>query len=404
MEYDVYPRNHRGDSHHTCISVRCRFSYDKPSSTKLGNIMEASSQQYRLRWNNHRSNLLNVFEELLQNEAFTDVTLAVENQRTIKCHKIVLAACSSYFQNLFLELPYKHTIVVLKDVKYTEINAILQYMYRGEVNVAQEQLTGMLKVAETLKVKGLIDENAYSERSMHDNARREERHVETSMSPPPAISTSSNSTVAHSSAHDASPPHSTDGAHGSYAKSTSEQGQDRFSLSIWSVSGVPLPSQQPSHSSSAVAILNNPFDNGFENLPFKRRKPLPSNLMMNRDTPILRTVLGQGQVNSSQGMSTLPPPDNHEILNFRTSSNGSTNDNDNRRSSTDLTHGETVHSPYADASYMDEDEKQPSPQSYSGDAKSGTAKLLTNFSKSFARKIRKIRKIPSDNIVSACVS
>lgn len=104
------------------------------------------TQQYCLRWNNHRSNLLNVFDELLRDEAFTDVTLACDDGPPIKCHKMVLAACSPYFQNLFTDLPCKHPIIVLKDVKYCEIKAILEYMYRGEVNVAQDQLAALLKV------------------------------------------------------------------------------------------------------------------------------------------------------------------------------------------------------------------------------------------------------------------
>lgn len=65
------------------------------------------------------------------------------------------------FQNIFTDLPCKHPVVVLKDVKYSEIKAILEYMYRGEVNVAQDQLAALLKVAEALKVKGLVEENRY---------------------------------------------------------------------------------------------------------------------------------------------------------------------------------------------------------------------------------------------------
>lgn len=115
-------------------------------------MMANSGQQYCLRWNNHRSNLLTVFDQLLQSEAFTDVTLACEGGVSIKCHKMVLAACSAYFAALFAELPCKHPVVVLKDVKYADMKAILEYMYRGEVNVEQQQLTALIRVAETLKV------------------------------------------------------------------------------------------------------------------------------------------------------------------------------------------------------------------------------------------------------------
>lgn len=120
--------------------------------------MGSSIQQYCLRWNNHRSNLLLVFEHLFQTEAFTDVTLACDGE-SIKCHKMVLAACSSYFQQLFMENTCRHPIVILKDIRESEIRAILEYMYKGEVNVAQDQLAGLLKAAETLKVKGLVEDN-----------------------------------------------------------------------------------------------------------------------------------------------------------------------------------------------------------------------------------------------------
>lgn len=58
------------------------------------------SQRFCLRWNNHQSNLLSVFDQLLHDEAFVDVTLAVEGQ-FLRAHKMVLSACSPYFQVSF---------------------------------------------------------------------------------------------------------------------------------------------------------------------------------------------------------------------------------------------------------------------------------------------------------------
>ena len=47
-----------------------------------GNVLLSNpSQQYCLRWNNHQHNLLSVFEDLLHNEAFVDVTLACDGQQ-----------------------------------------------------------------------------------------------------------------------------------------------------------------------------------------------------------------------------------------------------------------------------------------------------------------------------------
>lgn len=116
-------------------------------------MANVSSQRFCLRWNNHQSNLLSVFDQLLQDESFVDVTLAVEGQ-FLRAHKMVLSACSPYFQTLFTDHPDKHPIVILKDVPYTDMRCLLDFMYRGEVSVDQDRLTAFLKVAESLRIKG----------------------------------------------------------------------------------------------------------------------------------------------------------------------------------------------------------------------------------------------------------
>lgn len=116
------------------------------------------SQQFCLRWNNHQHNLLSVFEDLLHHEAFVDVTLACDGLQ-LKAHKMVLSACSPYFQSMLYGTPDRHPIVFLRDVRYHEMKALLEFMYRGEVSVDQDNLSSLLKVAEGLKIKGLADVN-----------------------------------------------------------------------------------------------------------------------------------------------------------------------------------------------------------------------------------------------------
>lgn len=54
-------------------------------------------QQFCLRWNNHQSTLVAVFDTLLEKGMHVDCTLAAEGQ-TLKAHKVVLSACSPYFE------------------------------------------------------------------------------------------------------------------------------------------------------------------------------------------------------------------------------------------------------------------------------------------------------------------
>lgn len=66
--------------------------------------------------------------------------------------QVVLSACSSYFQSLFLDHPSRHPIVILKDVHFSELRTLVEFMYKGEVNVQYCQLSALLKTAESLKV------------------------------------------------------------------------------------------------------------------------------------------------------------------------------------------------------------------------------------------------------------
>lgn len=117
-----------------------------------------SPQQFCLRWNNYQTNLTNVFDQLLQSESFVDVTLACDGH-SVKAHKMVLSACSPYFQTLFFDNPCQHPIVIMRDIKWPELKAAVEFMYKGEINVSQEQIGPLLKVAESLKIRGLADVN-----------------------------------------------------------------------------------------------------------------------------------------------------------------------------------------------------------------------------------------------------
>lgn len=116
------------------------------------------TQQFCVRWNSYQSNLQSAFPKLLTNEHFVDVTLACES-RMVKCHKVVLSACSAYFEKLLVQNPCQHPIIFMKDMKYWEVQALVDFMYKGEVNVTQEELASLLKAAEALEVRGLCGQH-----------------------------------------------------------------------------------------------------------------------------------------------------------------------------------------------------------------------------------------------------
>ncbi|XP_053623984.1 protein abrupt-like isoform X4 [Plodia interpunctella] len=122
----------------------------------------AMAEQFSLRWNDFHTNLSQSFHALLEGEDLVDVTLAAGGQY-LHAHKLILSVCSPYFKELFKMNPCDHPIVILKDVPHQELRQLLQFMYRGEVHVRQQELFGFLHTAELLQVKGLTSGRERSE-------------------------------------------------------------------------------------------------------------------------------------------------------------------------------------------------------------------------------------------------
>ena len=109
-------------------------------------------EKFCLRWNDFETNISLAFRELRDDKDFFDVTLACDDEQ-IQAHKIILSACSPFFRNILRRNPHQHPLLYLKGVKYTDLQSVLNFMYHGEVNVAQEELNSFLAVAEDLQVK-----------------------------------------------------------------------------------------------------------------------------------------------------------------------------------------------------------------------------------------------------------
>ncbi|XP_041766526.1 broad-complex core protein isoforms 1/2/3/4/5 isoform X3 [Anopheles merus] len=124
------------------------------------------TQHFCLRWNNYQSSITSAFENLRDDEDFVDVTLACDG-RSLKAHRVVLSACSTYFRELLKSTPCKHPVIVLQDVAFTDLHALVEFIYHGEVNVHQRSLSSFLKTAEILRVSGLTQQQAEETHGMH---------------------------------------------------------------------------------------------------------------------------------------------------------------------------------------------------------------------------------------------
>ncbi|XP_076050666.1 uncharacterized protein LOC143031107 isoform X10 [Oratosquilla oratoria] len=134
-----------------------------------------------LKWNNHQAHFVDILTFLREQEIFVDATLACGG-KLYPAHKFVLSTCSDYFKQMFTKNPSKHPIVFMKDVSCRDLEALLDFMYNGEVNVPQSSLGSLIKTAEGLQIKGLaVPDDPPTKRERKDTKSSHDSHH----SPPP---------------------------------------------------------------------------------------------------------------------------------------------------------------------------------------------------------------------------
>jgi len=113
-------------------------------------------ENFSLRWNDFEENISAGLQDLRKSNNFFDVTLLSDGGQ-VGAHKLILSACSSFFRKILVSNPHQHPLIYLKGVTKEEIVNLLNFMYCGEVNIAQAELSSFLAAAEDLKVKGLTN-------------------------------------------------------------------------------------------------------------------------------------------------------------------------------------------------------------------------------------------------------
>merc|ERR1712126_309070 len=119
-------------------------------------------EKFCLKWNDFEHNVSSAFNDIREEKDFFDVTLVCDNNQ-VQAHKVIIAACSPFFKSILRRNPHQHPLLYLKGVLYEDIVSVLHFMYKGEVNIAQEQLNSFLAVAEDLQVKGLTQDGNSSQ-------------------------------------------------------------------------------------------------------------------------------------------------------------------------------------------------------------------------------------------------
>jgi len=135
-----------------------------------------------LKWNEFEANIGVAFRELREDKDFFDVTLACDEEQ-IQAHKVILSACSPFFRKVLKRNRHDHPLLYLKGVKYQDLVSLLNFMYHGQVHIAQEELDAFLTIAEELQIKGLTQSHT-SQGQEAVKEVKQERGTKPARSPP----------------------------------------------------------------------------------------------------------------------------------------------------------------------------------------------------------------------------
>lgn len=118
---------------------------------------QQEQQQFCLKWNNFCQHLRHAFSSTWSSdELFTDVVLATAYGERVRAHRMVLSACSGFFNQLLLDVSSEvEPVLILHDVSASELHALVYFMYHGEVNVVHDAIPALLRAAENLQIRGL---------------------------------------------------------------------------------------------------------------------------------------------------------------------------------------------------------------------------------------------------------
>ena len=107
------------------------------------------------KWENFSKSVEASFQEFRDEGDFVDVTLVSGDGKQLKAHRIVLASASNLFYNILNTNKHSHPLIFMKGFKSNALDSILDYVYHGETQVAQENIEDFLAASQELQIKGL---------------------------------------------------------------------------------------------------------------------------------------------------------------------------------------------------------------------------------------------------------
>ena len=117
--------------------------------------MGTSTENFSLVWEDFLENARKNFSDLRDDIDFSDVTLVCEDNHQVAAHRVVLSSCSPRLSSLLRGLSHPKPLLFLWGVRAEQLEAVMDFCYRGQVTLSDRELGDFLRLAKMIGVKGV---------------------------------------------------------------------------------------------------------------------------------------------------------------------------------------------------------------------------------------------------------
>ena len=115
------------------------------------------SNKYLMKVDDFDANFVSSFSSLRDSDEFLDVTLVSDDEIPVQAHKVVLSASSPFFRNVLKFQKVNYPLLYIRGVTNNVLAGVVEFMYKGEITIEENNLDSFLKLSEDLKLRGLSE-------------------------------------------------------------------------------------------------------------------------------------------------------------------------------------------------------------------------------------------------------
>lgn len=112
---------------------------------------------FKLKWDYHKSDIINQQQYLFENDLECDCTLISAQGKVFRAHKMVLSSSSDFFHTILADANSSiEPTILIPDAEDLVLEALIKFIYTGTTSIGSKYLSSLLEFCNILSIKGFV--------------------------------------------------------------------------------------------------------------------------------------------------------------------------------------------------------------------------------------------------------